>query len=165
MNEKEYQFYIVELLAKNEDKLSELYALYGEKFTFMKKFWDELTEDELGHGRWVKTLKKKVEEGAVQFGEHRFDKDMLEDFYKSVQLQIFEANKEINVVDALKNAVKIEQTMIEKRFFDVFKGDSVELEILLLALRYSTENHLKSVTERYKSEVAGMDSGAAPQAV
>lgn len=155
MNEKDYQFYIVEQLAKNEDKLSELYALYGEKFTFMKKFWDELTEDELGHGKWVRTLEKKIEEGTVQFAENRFNKDMLEDFYKSIQLQIFEANKDISLVEALKNAVKIEQTMIEKKFFEVFKGDSIDLEILLLALRYSTENHLKNVVERYRQEAGG----------
>ncbi|KKU53926.1 MAG: hypothetical protein UX75_C0030G0012 [Candidatus Moranbacteria bacterium GW2011_GWE2_47_10] len=163
MDEREYQFYIADQLAKNEDKLSELYALYREKFTFMKKFWDELTEDELGHGAWVRTLRKKIEDGTVQFGEHRFNKDLLEDFYKNVQLQIFEAEKEISLVDALRNAVKMEQTMIEKRFFDVFKGDSVELEILLLALRYSTENHLKTVADRYKSEIGEMGQGIAAQ--
>jgi len=155
MDEREYQFYIIDQLEKNEKKLAELYVLYGEKFTFMKKFWDEIAEDEKGHAKWVATLRKKVEEGSVSFGQHRFDKDMLEDFHKMVQLQIFEAGKGVNLSDALGNAVKIEKTMIERRFFEVFKDDSVELEILLLALRYSTENHLKSIVARYKSEVAG----------
>lgn len=154
MNEKEYQLYIIDQLENNEIILSQLYAAYGEKFPFRKSFWQDMVEDELGHAKWISTLKKKVEEGEILFGQNRFNKDLLSDFHKDIQKKIHQVSDEFGIVEALKNAVRIESHLIEKRFFEVFKKDSMELEIVLLALEYSTENHLKRVTSEYKAEIS-----------
>lgn len=154
MNEKEYQLFILDGLEKNETILSELYKAYGEKFVFKKKFWDDMVEDELNHAKWIETLRKKIEEGEVLFAENRFNRDLLEDFYKNIQGKIREIGGEFGIREALGEAIRIENHLVEKKFFEVFKGDSVDLEIVLLALKYSTENHLKRVTEEYKAEAS-----------
>ncbi len=153
MDEKEYQLEIVSQLEKNEVALSELYALYQSKFPTRREFWQGLVDDEQSHAQWIRTLKRKIEEGEVNIKEHRFNIDIINDFNKEVKQKELEINQNnIPLIEALANAVKFEQTLIERRFFEVFKDDSPELEMLLLALEYSTKNHFAAIQKAYNAE-------------
>lgn len=152
MDEKEYQLEIVGLMAKNEVKLSELYAKFGHAFASRKEFWDEIAREEVSHGAWINTLKNRVEEGNVTFAHDRFNIDLVNDFYKHVQQQELKVNEGMPLVEALEAAKNIEQTLLEKKFFEVFHGDAPELETLLLALEYSTKNHREIITKAWEEE-------------
>jgi len=56
------------------------------------------------------------------------------------------------LISALVASKEIEETLLEKKFFEVFKGDAPELEILLLALEYSTKNHREIVIKAWEEE-------------
>lgn len=153
MDAKEYQLEIIERLARNEEKLSELYKLYQNKFASSSEFWKNLVLDEEGHARWIRTLRRGIEEGGVHFKEHRFNIDLINDFMTDLKVKELEiASGDIPLIQALENAVHFEATMIERKFFEVFKDDSPELEILLLALQFSTENHYKTVLQARDEE-------------
>ncbi|MEI7890391.1 MAG: hypothetical protein WCI36_00320 [bacterium] len=152
MDEMEYQLLIVEQMAKNEVKLSELYAKYGHAFASRKEFWEELAREEISHGAWIGTLKKKVEEGSVAFNRERFNLSLLSEFHDYVQSQEDKIKTGIALIDALKASRKIEETLLEKNFFEVFAGDAPDLEVLLLALEYSTKNHREIVNKACEEE-------------
>jgi hypothetical protein len=152
MDEKEYQLEIIDQMAKNEVKLSELYAKYAHAFPTRKEFWNNIAQEEVSHGAWINTLKKRVEDGSVVFATDRFNIDLLNDFYKYVQQQELRLNEGIPLVTALVASKEIEETLLEKKFFEVFHGDSMELEILLLALEYSTKNHREIVVKALEEE-------------
>jgi hypothetical protein len=153
MDEKTYQLEIIEQLAGNEEMLSQLYSLYQHKFPSRSEFWNGLVEDEQGHAQWIRTLRKRVEEGEIHIKEHRFNIDMINDFNSELrrrQLEITE--NDIPLGAALENAVDFEKTMIERKFFEVFEDDTPELQILLLALKYSTENHFAAIAKALAEE-------------
>jgi hypothetical protein len=153
MDEKEYQLEIIQQLENNEEVLSELYDIYSHKFSSMHEFWSGLVEDEKSHAQWVRTLKRKIEEGEVHIKDHRFNIDIIRDFNKDVENKKIEISKDdIPLVVALGNAVNFEKTMIERNFFEVFNDDTPEIKMLLLALEYSTRNHLLGVQEAYNTE-------------
>ena len=154
MDEKQYRLAIIEELAKNEEKLSELYNSYGRELPDYENFWTEMCLDEKEHARWIETLKKKIEEGEVKFGKNRFNIDMVRDFFKNIQKLEIEVDKEeLSLEKALENSIAVEEVLLERKFFEVFKGDSMDLEIILLALEKSTENHLRKVKGLYDSEI------------
>jgi hypothetical protein len=152
MDELEYQLEIIEQMAKNEIKLSELYAQYAHSFATRKDFWNEIAREEVSHGAWISTLKKRVEEGSVKFGSDRFNIDLLNDFYKYIQAEELKVKEGMPLIGALVASREIEETMLEKKFFEVFHGDAPELEILLLALEYSTKNHREMVIKAWEEE-------------
>lgn len=152
MDEQEYQLEIVGQMAKNEVKLSELYAKYAHTYPTRKEFWNELAREEVSHGAWINTLRKRIEDGSVKFGSGRFNVDMNNDFYKHVQQQELKVSENMPLVDALKTSIAIEEMMLEKKFFEVFHSDAPELEILLLALEYSTKNHREIVLKALEEE-------------
>ena len=158
MDQKTYDLEIVEMLAKNEDKLSSLYAAYAHSFPSRKDFWNGLALEEVSHGKWVRTLVKRVEEGTVQIGNDRFNVDMMNDFYKTVQQHQTENSQGVSLLAALTAAIELEKTMIEKKFFEVFQGDAPELQTLLLALEYSTENHRDIVEKAWREEAKMVDA-------
>lgn len=152
MNEQEYQLEIVGQMAKNEVKLSELYAKYAHSYPTRKEFWNELAREEVSHGAWINTLRKRIEEGSVKFGNDRFNVDMNNDFYKHIQQEELKVSENMPLVEALKVSRDIEEMMLEKKFFEVFHGDAPELEMLLLALEYSTKNHREIVSKALQEE-------------
>lgn len=152
MDEKEYQIRIVDQMAKNEIKLSELYAKYAHAFPSRKEFWTGIAQEEVSHGAWIDTLKKRIEDGNVTFASDRFNIDLLNDFYTYVQQQELKLEEGIPLITALVASKEIEETLLEKKFFEVFHGDAPELEILLLALEYSTKNHREIVLKAWEEE-------------
>ena len=93
MNEKEYQLAIVDHMVKNENKLSELYAKYAHAFPTRKEFWNDIAREEVSHGAWINTIKKRIEEGVVTFSSDRFNADSLNDFYECVQQEELKLNE------------------------------------------------------------------------
>ncbi|HBI33823.1 MAG TPA: hypothetical protein DEA43_04240 [Candidatus Moranbacteria bacterium] len=152
MDEREYQLEIISQMAKNEIKLSELYAKYAHAFPTRREFWNDIAREEVSHSAWIDTLKKRVEEGFIQFSSDRFNMDLLNDFYKYVQAEELKISEEMPLISALVASKEIEETLLEKKFFEVFKGDAPELEILLLALEYSTKNHREIVIKAWEEE-------------
>ena len=152
MNEKEYQLAIVDHMVKNENKLSELYAKYAHAFPTRKEFWNDIAREEVSHGAWINTIKKRIEEGVVTFSSDRFNADSLNDFYECVQQEELKLNENMPLIDALSASGRIENMLIEKSFFSVFSGDVPELEILLLALEYSTKNHREIISKALEEE-------------
>lgn len=60
---------IIEALAKNEEKLSKLYQEYAATYKDYQVFWSTLSEEELTHALWLRSLEESYRKGALPVNE------------------------------------------------------------------------------------------------
>lgn len=143
MGIKEKQNEMVELLAKNEEKLSVLYETYAEKFPEYKEFWFDLAKEEVGHAAWIRKLNNN---SALSFNEDRFKSKHVEISLKYLDEKIREAQtQKIDLADVLSVAIELETNLIERDFFSVFDGDPDELKETFQNLKTATQAHAERV--------------------
>lgn len=158
MDDKKVKKEIVDLLVENEKAMQELYAAYARKFEFLRDFWKEISEDEESHAMWIKNIYEKIESGAVEFSGDRFPVFAIKQNVEYLKKEIARAEKEeVSLVEALEISVHNENGMLEKKFFEIFKGDSLDLQILLEALKLGTEKHFQEVKQLWEKEKGGGD--------
>jgi len=144
---KESQLNIISLLAEHEKAIAELYETYATKFQEHEKFWNSLSREESEHARWLMDLTEKTKEGQVYFNEGRFATEAIKSSLADARRQINKAKEDLSLIGALSTAYYFEVALIEKKYFEVLEGDSVELKHTLIKLSDATKNH----QERIKS--------------
>ena len=143
MDAKEKQDEMLDLMCKNEEKVSELYMIYASKFPEYSDFWSGLAEEELGHSGVIRTLKYSDQ---VMFKEGRFEKNLIQISLKYMEDKIVEANTQnMTIADALSVAVELETNMIEQKFFVIFEGDFSELVEVFQNLEKATQDHVEKL--------------------
>ncbi len=152
MKPQDYQIKILKALIKNEEKLAELYKIYSEKFLDHKDFWLNLAKDEIAHATWIRKFWEKAEQNpSVYFDENRFNIEALSAYSQEVEAQISEAKlSEMTIMNALSIAYYFEIAFIERKFFEVFEGDSVELKHILKTLNNACIDHTNKVSNKLK---------------
>lgn len=145
-------FETVDLMAQNERLIRDLYATFVKRFAEYRDFWETISEEEDFHGNSIDLFIKEAREGGVHIDLKRFNKSAIEYYMdyirrktKEVEGAYFPLHK-----DALSLSLGIEQTLIEKNFFEVFETDNDALKNVLNLLRESTLDHI----ERIKKELA-----------
>ena len=137
---------VLEMLAKNEELINQLYNVYSGKFPDYKDFWRGLAVEETQHAVWIREFRSQVRQGHVQFNEDRFDVDIMGKLQDYVKDMINTAQEqEIPLKGALNIALDIESGLIEKRFFEVFETDAKELRFVLKVLSDSTKRHFDRI--------------------
>lgn len=144
---KEHQINIIELLAEHERAISDLYKTYADKFQEYNDFWLSLSKEELEHVGWLMGLTEKIKEGGVYFNEGRFAAEAIKTSLTEVKKQINEAKKGVSLIEALSAAYYFELALIEKKYFEIFEGDSVELKHVLINLSEATKIHQDKTKE------------------
>lgn len=142
MNLEENQIKTIEALANHEEAISQLYRKYGDKFPDYEQFWLGLAEEEVLHTKWIRELRDDIEEGTVFFNEGRFNIVAIQTSLKYIKKQIVDSeNQEISLPFALFLALDIENALLERKYFEIFEGDSVGLKHVLQDLAEATELH------------------------
>lgn len=143
---KDFQIHTIELLAKQEELLGQLYREYSKKFLVYKKFWLNVSFEEINHAAWIRRFLKKAQEGMVFFNEQRFKIEAINTFSRYVMEQIDALkSNEVSDLNALAIAYDLENTLLENKFFEIFEEDSVEFKHLLLNLSYATKQHREKI--------------------
>ena len=147
----EIQLKVIGLLAEYEIMIGRLYKEYAQKFLDWKDFWSRLSAEERGHANWILKLRSKTKEGSVYFKEDRFNKEAIKTSLKYLNNQLSEAQmQDISLIKALSIARDIESGLIEKKFFEVFEGDPIELKQVLLDLAAATWEHYNRIEKAWK---------------
>lgn len=137
-------------MEENEELIGRLYTAYAERFTEHADFWLAVAADEKQHAAWLRQLGGKVGQGSLYVDGDRFKKRPTELFHQYVRDELARAGEtDIPLRTALSVALSIEQALIERRFFEVFETDSVELKHVLQDLASATESHLKKVRDMW----------------
>jgi len=148
--DQENETRILEMLAKNEKLVSDLYKIYSEKFPGYEDFWLGLSVEETEHATWIYELNKKVKEGQVSFKKERFNLYAVENFRNYMKEMLTASQKqEITLESALSNSLNIESALLERKFFEVFESDAGEIKEVLNLLEVSTKKHLGRVKDAW----------------
>ena len=137
-------------MARNEEAVAHLYEAYAQSFPECADFWSDLAVDELTHAEWLRSLAGRAEDAAVYINEDRFKKEAISAFGEYLRDQLARVQSQrLPLITALSVARDVERALIERRFFEVFESDSVEMKHLLHRLAESVEEHLRKVEQRW----------------
>ncbi len=153
MNLKENQIETIEALANHEEAISELYRKYSDKFPDYEQFWLGLAEEEVLHAKWIRELMDEIEEGTAFFNEGRFNIVAVQTSLKYIKKQIVDSeNQEISLPFALFLALDIENALLERKYFEIFEGDSVKLKHVLQDHAEAEDLHRDRIKKALKEE-------------
>ena len=139
---------IIEMLAKNEEAVAQLYSAYADRFPEHKDFWSGLAVEEIDHAAELRKLCEITAKGGLYIGEGRFSTIAISNFSSYVEKESEpDRVKASSFINALSVALYIEESIIEHKFFDVFETDSAELKQVLLNLAAETKRHLEQVKQ------------------
>jgi hypothetical protein len=139
---------VLEALAKNEETLSRLYKKYSLQFSAYSKFWSGLSFKEISHAKQIRMFYLKIREGSADFEVGRFELGPIKLFSRYLNKLILK--EEETLINAFAVAIDIEEALIEKEFFRVFRADSEQLKRLLSRLAADTKEHRRLIKAEFK---------------
>jgi hypothetical protein len=141
---------LLELVGRHEEAISQLYATFATTFPEEAGFWAELADEERNHARWVRSLHAGVRDGLVVFAPDRFSTQALTTSTHYILDQVARTHAGgVSLVQAFSIAHDLENSMIERKFFQSFTADSAEVKRVLSALDRATEKHRQRIARRW----------------
>jgi len=153
MTAGEKQMDAAQMMAIHEEAIGELYKAYAKLFPDHEGFWSGLAREETEHAAWIRNLASKAEAGSARLNQKRFRTEAIKtslDYIKSLTAEA--PGQKIKLMDALSTALDIEKALIERKYFEIFEGDSEELKLTLEALTRSTKAHIERVQKAWAEQ-------------
>jgi hypothetical protein len=145
---------LIDILATNEEYIGKLYKEYAEVFPIFRDFWVGLAVEEANHAFWLHNLNANTTSSPIFIAEGRFNAFAVQTFMDYLVAELARIQKNaVPLIEALSITSDIEQSLIESKYFEVFKTDSAELQHILTKLRDETiahRNKAKDELEKYK---------------
>ena len=138
---------LLELLNRQEERLSELYRLYSDKFPERKEFWNELAAEEAQHAKWVAGLVNSAVKGVIHFDEGKINIHTLNTFVRGIESTIQKTRKtDPSELSAITYALDVERSLFEKNIFGHFKAVSGKAVKILALLQQKTAQHHEKIS-------------------
>lgn len=143
----------LEMLAKNEEEMSELYRLYAMVLPQYKDLWLELAADETEHARWIRDFARGVDKGTLILNKKMFPEATFSYYHDYLQGAMEKASKRgIEPIQAFTSALYVEQSLVESKCFEGVGTGSADFDKVALRLQQATEGHVKKI-EGYWAKV------------
>ena len=121
----------VESIAQLKESISELYRIYSEKFPENSQFWRDLSRERKMQAGWIHSTMIGVTQGDGKIDPERFNDEVIQSTLTYVdQLKKSALNTPISCREAISMTIHLEDAMIGKQFFEIFKNDSSEFNIV-----------------------------------
>jgi rubrerythrin len=164
MTLQDAQIHQLEMMARHEEAVGELYTAYADRFPKHKDFWTRLAGEEKGHAAWIRKLFPKAEEGIILFDDTRFNVKAIDTSLMYIEHWVREARSEpIELTKGLSIALDIENSLIEKDYFKVYGTDDDEMRRVFDALVQGTREHrarIRSLLDEVR-QTGGQDADVA----
>lgn len=149
---------LLKALQEHEHLLAKLYQAYARRFDEYTTFWSDLAHEELKHAACLNKLRLLLKEDPTITIIERFSIDAIQFSIKYVNELIERASQpEFQLVNAFALAMKLEEALLERNFFEVLDGDDHEIRETLEFLAKETEHHfhlLDNTSKDYKNRIA-----------
>jgi len=147
----EAQRKIIDDLARCEEAICRLYALYSEKLPDLADFWSDLSEKESVHAKLLRSMHKQIDKGEIFHNIGRFDQRSISSFLAKLDEAADFANTQpITPMESIETALAIESSVLDAHFYDIVKSDAKEYKILAGRLSEDTHAHVKSVQTKMR---------------
>ncbi len=139
---------LLEALKVHEKEIARLYEVYAETFLVYSSFWMDLSKDETEHADWIEKLQAKIENDSEVMVTERFPVAAIEHSIAYVKELIHKARQDdVELIDALSEALHLEEALSESKYFEVLADDSPETKRTLTLLKGSSRKHYQKVKE------------------
>lgn len=148
MNSVEAPGRLLEALKIHEKEIAGLYEVYADIFLVYRSFWMELAKEETEHADWIEKLRAGIENGSEVMVAERFPVAAIERSIGYVKELVNNAqDDDFELIDALSEALHLEEALSESKYFEVLAGDSTETKHTLTLLKDSSHKHYQKVRE------------------
>jgi len=135
---------LFKIFSQNENQIAELYSIYALTFPNQKRMWEGLSKAEIKHALILKVLDDKYGNENKLYSVIDEGYNILKYVSDFINKHIIEAQtKSITSQDAIATAMSLEQSMIEKKCFDIFSSKEEEIIAAFEKLNKETETHFK----------------------
>jgi rubrerythrin len=139
--------YVIDLMAKNEEAIGQLYRTYAARFPNTQDLWLGLAAEEGNHASWVRGL-MEVTDQSLHIMPNRFRSAALLTFTTYVKRETVAATAaSLQLISAISVALDIEQSLIERKYLEVVSADSPDLKQVLHDLETATRAHILRLQE------------------
>jgi rubrerythrin len=139
---------LIDLFEDNELKVSILYKIYSQKIPAHKKFWKKISDEEVIH---AKEIAKNFRKEKECFKENKFTKGVVNYVSGYVEEKIEEARKnKITHADAINIALRVEQSILEKKCFETFIPKNKTVKEVMEKLNKDTQRHVDQLRKELK---------------
>jgi rubrerythrin len=136
----------IELLKAIEFDVARIYDVFANKFPVHKDLWTELSAEEKMHTRWIENLLEEAVSGSIELRKGRFNTGAIQSFSKYAEDILSRIQKEdISLTQAVDMAVDLETSLLERRFYDIFDGDSDILKETFSNMISQTSGHIGKI--------------------
>lgn len=146
---------VIELLAKHEEALADLYAAYAIKFPECE-IWGYLYGEERKYAEWVRSILDNVYDGSIDFIDYHFSERTLSISIKNLNSITEKVEKgSLKLEEALDRAYLLENSIIEDKYLDYFSSKMEGVQKVLDDLKKDTDSHrnlLKKKREEFYEE-------------
>jgi hypothetical protein len=145
---------IITLFEENEMNISALYSLYAQKVPEKNKFWERLSNEEIAHAVQIGNEKKHADEVV----ENKFSRSVMRYVMDFVLEEIEKAQQgDINHKKALRTALRIERSILEKKCLEMFTPKSDKIKKVFCKLNNDTERHVAVLLKEMKKSKLAFD--------
>lgn len=136
----------------NENKISLLYSAYSERFPEKTKLWQGLAKDEKRHSALLSDLDERFKEELENWRISNNAPAIL-DYISNFIDNCLTKVENSSLSEALKNSLSLEQSMIEKKSFEIFSSANPEIVAVLEKLNRETEGHKQWLLKNIQDEI------------
>ena len=141
---------ILDLFEQNELNISRLYRLYSQKISTKQAFWEQLSREEIQHAL---EIKESYNGQKDVFEENNFSRGSIKYVADFVKKSIQQAKKEKSIhFEALKIALRVEQSFLEKKCFEIFIPNHKTVKKVLQKLNQETQEHIERLQKELEKE-------------
>ena len=140
---------IVERLAANEEKVMELYSVFGDIFPEYRQFWKDISEEEKRHASMLREFGTLVDDKDIKLDLDHIKMELLEKSISFLSGEIDSAkNRGMDCKQAFKLARTLEKGIVESECFKIFNTNVKDLVKLFGLLQADTQRHCQMMDEK-----------------
>jgi len=136
----------------NENKISQLYSVYASKFLEQSSLWERLAKDEKRHAALLADLDFRFNQ-EIKSWQISDNAPAILDYIGNFIDDCLQQAENSDIKEALNNALSLEQSMIEKKNFDIFSTVNPEITAVLEKLNRETEGHRLGLMKFLKDKI------------
>lgn len=135
---------LFKIFSQNENEIARLYSIYAKSFPRQKKMWEGLSKAEIKHASILQNLDDRYGNDNKLYSVIEGGPDILKYVGDFIAKKISDAQgSTITSQEAIETAMSLEQSMIEKKCFDIFTSEESEIINSFEKLNIETEAHFK----------------------
>lgn len=142
---------ILTLIFENEQRVLALYKIYAKKISKHKLFWRGLAGEEAVHVKILRDLNAYYRNSDDLFKTNKHIFGIFDYIGSFIESEISRAKSEnVSQENALEVALRIEQSMVEKKCFEIIKPEKAEILKVFRRLNKETKGYTELLLKEHQ---------------